>query len=93
MTKKFYNPTLDYLRIFAMFAVLWVHISVYIDMPDSVRPLFTWGDRRSNIFCFEWVFGWLFSFKEESFHKRILFKSLQTYPAILLYSNYSCDYL
>lgn len=43
MEQKRYNVGLDFIRIFAMLAVIWVHLTVYLPVPDRIRPFFTWG--------------------------------------------------
>lgn len=44
------NYGLDYLRIFAIFAVVWVHLSIYVDIPFAIRSYFTWGACGVQIF-------------------------------------------
>ena len=54
MEQRRYNVGLDFIRIFAMFAVIWVHLTVYLPVPDRIRPFFTWGGgRRSVLLCSE----------------------------------------
>lgn len=50
VTKVGHNYGLDYIRIFAMLSVLWVRLTVYINVSDSVRPFFTWGANGVYIF-------------------------------------------
>ena len=40
---KNHNIGLDYMRIFAMASVILVHIGAYLDLPENIRPLFSWG--------------------------------------------------
>lgn len=50
MEQRRYNVGLDFIRIFAMLAVLWVHLTIYLPVPDRIRPFFTWGG--SGVQCF-----------------------------------------
>lgn len=43
MVQKRYNIGLDFIRIFSMLAVIWVHLSIYLPVSDKIRPLFAWG--------------------------------------------------
>lgn len=45
-----HNYGLDYLRVFAMLAVVWVHLSIYLPISDGMRGLFTWGSNGVQVF-------------------------------------------
>ena len=44
------NDGLDLLRIAAMFAVIWVHLSMYLPIPDDKRFIFSWGGYGVQVF-------------------------------------------
>ncbi len=44
------NYGLDYLRIFAMLATVWVHISIYVGIPIDLKHYFGWGAYGVQIF-------------------------------------------
>lgn len=47
---KNYNIGLDFIRIFAMVAVILVHLTIYIPFPNSILPLFSWGSAGVQFF-------------------------------------------
>ena len=47
MEQRRYNVGLDFIRIFAMLAVIWVHLNMYLPIPEGIRPFFTWGGGRA----------------------------------------------
>ncbi len=49
MEKK-HNIGFDILRVIAMLSVVWVHLSIYLPLPDKIRPLFTWGGYGVQLF-------------------------------------------
>ena len=57
MEQRRYNVGLDFIRIFAMLAVIWVHLTVYLPVPDRIRPFFTWGG--AGVQCFFALSGFL----------------------------------
>ena len=58
--EKRYNVGLDGIRVFAIAAVLVVHLAMYLPIPEKAQPLFSWGGGRCATFlCFERVLGLL----------------------------------
>lgn len=45
MVHKRYNIGIDFIRIFSMLAVILVHLTIYLPVPDRISPFFTWGGR------------------------------------------------
>lgn len=57
MVYKRYNIGLDFIRIFSMLAVLLVHLTIYLPVPDRIRPFFAWGG--AGVQCFFVLSGYL----------------------------------
>ena len=83
MKKKRYNIGLDFIRIFSMLAVIWVHLTIYLTVPDRIRPFFTWGG--AGVQCFFVLSGFLaghsFSDKKEigTYYKKRAIRILPAY--------------
>lgn len=43
MEQRQYNVELDFIRIFAILAVILVYLTIYLPMLDRMRPFFAWG--------------------------------------------------
>ena len=57
MEQRRYNVGLDFIRIFAMLAVILVHLTIYLPIPDRIRSFFMWGG--AGVQCFFVLSGFL----------------------------------
>ena len=59
----------DLIRFIAIFYVFWGHGSILI--PNELKEIYSWGtflplEGVSIFFCFEWLFNWKYTSKNNS---------------------------
>lgn len=88
--EKRYNVGLDGIRVFAIAAVLLVHLAMYLPIPEKAQPLFSWGAAGVQLFFV--LSGYLAccSFEREKSAGQYYKKESDSHSSCLFYCNNLC---